>query len=151
MVYPEIFKYRSYQGGYFQTIIEPGQSNNALAIVEFTLPKGAEPPPHIHTNEDETFYVLAGEIIVRLKDDETLLRQGKALFAPKGIPHSFRIVTEKAVFLNLISPGMLWNYFMKYSAPVLEPPATISLTAPPPQRIKEMIDTITNDYKVNFL
>ena len=145
-------RYRSYQGGYFQTLIAPEQTGNALALLELTLPKGSEPPPHIHSNEDEAFYVLNGEISVTVADHPTTLKQGEALFAPRNVPHSFKILTEKATIMNLISPGTLWNYFMEFSEPLSALPETAAAPiAPPAERRKAMLDTIRNVYKVNFL
>ncbi|HMR82737.1 MAG TPA: cupin domain-containing protein [Niabella sp.] len=145
-------RYRSYQGGYFQTLIVPEQTGNALALLELTLPKGAEPPSHIHTNEDEAFYVLDGEISVTVANNVTVLKQGEALFAPRNVPHSFKILTERATIMNLITPGALWNYFIAYSEPLSElPEAVTAPVAPPAERMKAMIDSITNVYKVNFL
>lgn len=145
-------RYRSYQGGYFQTLIAPDQTGNALALLELTLPKGAEPPPHIHTREDEAFYVLDGEISVTVADNVTILKPGEALFAPCHVPHSFKILTEKATLMNLISPGTLWNYFMEFSEPLSELPETVAMPAQPPaERMKAMLDVITNVYQVNFL
>ena len=72
-------RYRSYQGDYFQTLIAPEQTGNALALLELTLPKGSEPPPHIHSNEDEAFYVLNGEISVTVADHPTTLKQRSAV------------------------------------------------------------------------
>jgi len=144
--------YRSYQGGYFQTLIAPQQTGNALALLELTLPKGAEPPLHVHTNEDEAFYVLDGEISVTVGDNVTILKRGEALFAPRNVPHSFKILTERATLMNLITPGSLWNYFIAFSEPLSELPGTIAApVAPPAERVKAMLDTITNVYKVNFL
>lgn len=145
-------RYRSYQGGYFQTLIAPEQTGNALALLELTLPRGAEPPPHIHTLEDEAFYVLDGEISVTIADRVTILKPGEALFAPRHVPHSFKILTEKATLMNLISPGTLWNYFMEFSEPLPELPETVALPAQPPaERMEAMLDVITNVYQVNFL
>lgn len=144
--------YRSYQGGYFQTLIAPEQTGNALALLELTLPKGAEPPPHIHSSEDEAFYVLDGEISVKVAESITILKRGEALFAPRNVPHSFKILTERATIMNLITPGTLWNYFIEFSEPLSARPATVAApVAPPMERMKAMLDTITNVYKVNFL
>jgi len=145
-------RYRSYQGGYFQTLIAPEQTGNALVLLELTLPKGAEPPPHIHTREDEAFYVLDGEISVTVADSVTLLKKGDALFAPRNVPHSFKILTERATLMNLITPGTLWNYFIEFSEPLPELPAAVATPgAPPTAHMKAMLDVITNVYHVNFL
>lgn len=143
--------YRSYQGGYFQTLIAPEQSGNTLVLLELTLPKGAEPPPHIHTLEDEAFYVLEGEISVTIADKVTVLKAGEALFAPRNVPHSFKILTKKATIMNLITPGTLWNYFMECSEPLAQKPEKVAPVALSPEKVKAMLDRISNVYKVNFL
>jgi quercetin dioxygenase-like cupin family protein len=143
--------YRSYQGGYFRSLVTPEQTGNLFSLLEFTLPKGAEPPPHIHTNEDESFYVLDGELSVTIGDRCTRLRKGDALFAPRHISHSFKIVTDKAVFINLITPGALWNYFIAFSEPLESLPQTLTAPqAPSPERLKAMLDATTNIYQINF-
>ncbi|SDD83662.1 cupin domain-containing protein [Niabella drilacis] len=145
-------RYRGYQGGYFQTLIAPEQTGDALALLELTLPKGAEPPPHIHTREDEAFYVLDGEISVTVGERVSLLKRGDALFAPRNVPHSFKILTEQATLMNLITPGNLWNYFIEFSEPLPEMPAAVAAPgAPPVAQMKAMLDVITNVYNVNFL
>ncbi|MBO9594969.1 MAG: cupin domain-containing protein [Niabella sp.] len=144
--------YRSYQGGYFRTLIAPDQTGGALAILELTLPKGGEPPPHTHTHEDEAFYLVDGAIEVTIAGKTTLLKPGEALFAPRDVPHSFRILTERATLLNLITPGRLWNYFIEFSQPLSEVPGTIAAPAPPPPDLLErMIHVITGTYQVIFV
>lgn len=144
-------QYRSYQGGYFRTLIAPDQSGGTLALIELTLPKGAEPPPHVHTLEDEAFYLLDGEISVTVADKVTVLKHGEALFAPRNVPHSFKILTEKATIMNLITPGALWNYFMECSEPYTEKPEAVKPVALPAEKVKAMLNKISEVYKVNFL
>jgi len=83
MVLSKADDYRYYNGGYFRTLLSPEQTNNAMALIEFTLPKGAEPPLHIHQDEDESFYILEGELKVRIGDAVTTLKPGEAIFAPR--------------------------------------------------------------------
>ena len=45
------------------------ESNGAYFAMEAIVPPGGGPPPHIHTLEDETFYVLEGECTFRLDDE----------------------------------------------------------------------------------
>ncbi|WP_114791331.1 cupin domain-containing protein [Niabella yanshanensis] len=144
--------YRSYQGGYFRSLITPEQTGNLFSLLEFTLPRGAEPPPHIHTNEDESFYVLDGELSVTIANRCTTLRKGDALFAPRNISHSFKIITGQAVFINLITPGKLWNYFIEFSEPLESLPQTLTVPrAPSAERLKAMLDVTTNTYQINFI
>ncbi len=144
--------YRSYQGGYFRTLINPQQTSGSLALVEFTLPKGAEPPLHVHNDEDESFYLLEGSMSVRVDGEETILRPGEAVFAPKGKPHVFKILSDKATLLNLISPANLWNYFIEFSAPITELPQQLPAGAPPARAdIERMMHVIGTRYNVHFV
>jgi len=44
---------------------------------------------HLHPHEDETIYVLAGEIIVSVDGEEHRLGEGGVFVAPPGLPHAF--------------------------------------------------------------
>ena len=144
--------FRNYQGGYFKTLVSPDESAGSLAILDLTLPAGAEPPPHIHTQEDETFYVVEGILEVRIGDTLTVLNAGDAIFAPRNVQHSFRVLTSKARFLNLITPGTLWAYFIAFSEPCMgEPQVSMSLQPPPPEHIQSMLSVLTNLYQLKFV
>lgn len=144
--------YRSYQGGYFRTLISPEQTKNTLALLEFTLPAGAEPPLHIHKNEDESFYVLEGRISVRMGEEVSILEPGDALFAPRNTPHTFKILSGTAKALNLITPGSLWNYFMEFSTPLTELPGVVTAgAAPGREEVLRMLKAISTGYNIQFL
>ncbi len=144
--------YRNYQGGYFKVLIDHQQTNGGMALLEMVLPKGAEPPPHIHVNEDESFYLQEGAIQFTIGEKTTVANPGDAVFAPRGIAHHFKIQSEYARFLNLITPGQLMDYFIEFSEP-----ATGALTITPPQGpppadlIQKMISRITGEYGVIFI
>jgi quercetin dioxygenase-like cupin family protein len=101
--------YMNYQGGYFKVLISPEQTNGSLALLDMTLPKGVEPPMHLHTREDESFYVLEGAITFQIGEETIQASPGKAVFAPRQVPHGFTIQTESARFLTLITPVNSWS------------------------------------------
>lgn len=145
-------EFRNYQGGYFRTLVSPEDSGQSLAILDLVLPRGAEPPPHIHTREDETFYVLEGELQVRIGETLHTLKSGEAIFAPRNVPHSFKIVTETARIVNLITPGSLWSYFMAFSEPCKDTPRVTPPQGPPPQEyIQAMMTALTQDHELKFV
>ncbi|MFT3704819.1 MAG: cupin domain-containing protein [Agriterribacter sp.] len=146
-----ISKYRSYQGGYFRTLISPAETGNMLALIEFTLPKGSEPPLHIHSGEDECFYLIAGKLSVKIENEITILDPGAAIFAPKNKAHAFSILTDEVKMINLITPGKLWQYFMDFSSPLDELPSSIAASAPDPMQLAHMLEVISKDYKVQFV
>jgi len=88
-----------------------------FALWEGLLPRGAAPPLHSHP-QDETFYVLEGEISAwiverELADDpgtwvERCAQRhgaGGVVFAPGGTPHTFRVESDTAKMLFLSTPA----------------------------------------------
>ena len=55
-------------------------------VVRMSLVRG-EYHWHKHTNEDELFYVLKGELIIQLRDGDLVLREGEIAVIPKGVEH----------------------------------------------------------------
>jgi mannose-6-phosphate isomerase-like protein (cupin superfamily) len=82
-----------------------------------------EPPPmvdtplHVHSNEDELFFVLEGEHVYQVGDEEFRLGPGGLVFAPRGIPHAQRrVVPGEGRQLVLVSPGGLEGFFRELGA-----------------------------------
>lgn len=66
-----------------------------MALIEEVNPPGTMIPPHVHTKEDEIFKVLEGELEVTVGNQTTVLKAGDLAFAPKNIPHSWKVVGDK--------------------------------------------------------
>jgi quercetin dioxygenase-like cupin family protein len=65
-------------------------TSNAFSLMERTLPPGGrKPPAHIHTNCEEAFYVLEGEIEFSLGAATYLGRPGSFVLVPGGVAHTF--------------------------------------------------------------
>lgn len=141
---------RRYQGGVLSTIINPKQTQNNFALIELNLPAGAEPPPHIHQFEDEAFYVIEGKLRICIGDKQKILQSGDGIFAPRNVPHSFQILSGHARFLNLISPGNLWDYFIEFSVPITDSNPSDGNEDSSPD-LQRMLEVITRKYGVQFL
>jgi hypothetical protein len=63
------------------------------------------PPLHVHHRNDETFYVLEGELRLFLSDREIVLAPGQAAFAPRGVPHTYRVESDRARWIVINSPA----------------------------------------------
>lgn len=57
---------------------------------------------HSHEHEDELFFVIAGQLIIELRDGAVTLDPGEFVVVPKGVEH--RPVAAKEVHLMLIEP-----------------------------------------------
>ncbi len=77
----------------------------AYFACEVQAPAGYAIPVHEHEDEEEGFYVAQGEVTMFLDDQERRLTSGGFAFAPRGLRHAFRLETEDAKLLLLVSPG----------------------------------------------
>jgi len=110
-----------------------------LSLIEALTRKGNCPPRHIHRNEDESFYILEGEITALIGDQTIRGTPGTLIFGPRGVPHSFEIHSDQVRMPILLTPAGLEGYFKQFCTPA---PALI---LPPPCR-----SSIRGRYKPKF-
>ncbi len=101
------------------------ETGHAFSQIETDDPRGSGPPLHLHHNEDETFYVLEGEVTVLVGDERVDLTAGDYLFGPRGIAHAYVVRSERARMLVTASPSGVEELFVSLGTPVTgaEPPA----------------------------
>jgi quercetin dioxygenase-like cupin family protein len=75
--------------------------------MEGVLAKGAEPPPHVHHREDESFFVLEGSLVVRVGDEVFSASPGSFVFCPGDVPHLLTLESEQVRMLTLVTPAGL--------------------------------------------
>jgi quercetin dioxygenase-like cupin family protein len=68
-------------------------------------PPGFVNPPHVHTREDEVFYVISGEIEIRIADKLQHMSAGDLAFAPAGLPHQVSVAGSNAAKLLVLLTG----------------------------------------------
>jgi quercetin dioxygenase-like cupin family protein len=69
------------------------------------IPAGDRSPLHVHHDEDEGFYVLAGELTLHLPGSARTLRPGDYAVAPSGIPHAYAVGDAPAHVIVTCKPG----------------------------------------------
>ena len=80
------------------------------------------PPLHVHTREDEWFYILKGEFTFQVGDESFVARPGTSVFAPRDIPHAFQNFTGEVLeAIVVVSPGEFENFFVDVNAAPLSP------------------------------
>ena len=106
-----------YMGSLTTNLVEKNDTNGAYCLVEATLVPGNEPPPHVHSREDELFYVLEGEFDVYVGKEAFKVKTGECFFLPKCKPHAFVIRSARIRMLALFTPGGLEEAFRSMSSP----------------------------------
>ena len=95
-----------------------GETGGAFSLLEATEPANFGPPMHIHHDAAEAFYVLAGEYIIFLGDQEERCPAGSFIFIPAGLRHGFRVGGAPSRKLNLYAPAAMVGYFDELSAAI---------------------------------
>ena len=114
-------------GDHYTFLVTGEESGGAYFAMEALVPPGGGPPPHIHRREDETFYLLEGEIEFRLGDEMITAGSGDFVNVPRGTVHSFRNAgSETARMVLTFTPAGMERFFEE----TLEPAPNGALTAP---------------------
>ena len=130
---------RWFLGTLYYPKLSAEQTGDRFALWETVLPNGAAPPLHTHP-QDETFYLLDGDVITwavepeAASDDDWVdthaqrCGPGAAVFIPGGMPHTFRVESDTARMLFLSTPAGIEAYVHALSEPAawpwLQPPPT---------------------------
>jgi len=91
------------------TLKATGESTGgALVLLENLTAPGGGPPPHVHTREDEFWYVVDGTFEIRIGDEVHALGPGGFAFAPRGTVHNFRntAATASRILVGFTPAGM---------------------------------------------
>lgn len=90
--------------------VSGASTGGKLSVVEEVDP--LDTPLHVHSKEDELWYILEGEHIFQVGDVELRAGPGDVVFGPRGVPHAQRrVVSRKGRFLEIYSPGGFDGFF----------------------------------------
>lgn len=81
------------------------QAQGELTVVESTGQRGHSTPRHRHLLATETFILLEGQMIIEVGDERREADAGHIAVLPRGIPHSFAVVSPTVRYLTLHMPG----------------------------------------------
>ncbi len=104
-------------GGPLTFKVRGEQTNGALTALENLIPSGQGPPLHTHANEDESWYVIEGELRFKLAGDVHCAPAGSFVFVPRGTPHCFQNVADApARILVMFTPAGMERFFDRFAA-----------------------------------
>ncbi len=98
-------------GTTMRLIATGAETGGRYAVLEQVTPVGWGPPRHIHSREDEIFYILEGTYEVHCWDKRRPVSAGARAILPRGVPHGFRNTgLAPARLITVITPGGLEDY-----------------------------------------
>lgn len=109
-----------YRRTLWNVLMSADQTLGEFTLLEQTIPAGAGPPAHVHERQAEGFYILSGELELRVGPDERVITAGpgSAVWVPKSTRHAFRVVSdEDARLLNFYAPGGFDDHLPFYGVP----------------------------------
>jgi mannose-6-phosphate isomerase-like protein (cupin superfamily) len=106
--------------GPFQMTVkaDTAQTGGAFSLLEATEPSNFGPPLHVHDDAAEAFYVLEGEYLIYLANQEHRCPAGSFIYIPAGVEHGFRVGGGVGRKLNIYVPGAMVGYFDELGAGV---------------------------------
>lgn len=94
---------------FFDTLVSFPVSHAAgddgISVMESHARRGDSPPYHVHRTEDEVFHLLDGELVLFVDGVAARVRAGETHLAPKGVPHTYRVVSPTARWLVTTTRG----------------------------------------------
>ena len=126
------------------------ETDGTLAVGHAVVRPGGEPPLHVHAREDETFYVLDGEITFQRGGERIEAAAGDVVFMPRGVQHGFAVITETASLLQVFTPGGLEEAFRSLSRPAPANELPPAFDGPPPPEAVDAMTARFAEYGVEF-
>jgi Uncharacterized conserved protein, contains double-stranded beta-helix domain len=113
--------------------VSADDSEKTLAFFHLVAPPMSGPPRHVHTREDELFYVLEGELVFELDGERHTARTGDTVYLRRGVVHAYQNFTDStARLLIATTPGEFCGFFEDLSAAT--PPGAL----PEPERLNDI-------------
>jgi quercetin dioxygenase-like cupin family protein len=135
-------------GDVYRFLATGEDTNGKYALWEAIVPPGGGPPPHVHSREEEGFYILEGEITLQVGDKRLVASAGMFANMPVGAPHSFKNESGKlAKMLISVAPAGLERMFFEVGVPLAEG-ATTAL--PPTKQEIEKLLAVTPKYGIEI-
>jgi quercetin dioxygenase-like cupin family protein len=117
------------------------ETNGQFWAVEGLADPHMAVPLHVHTHEDEIWYVLEGEIAFTIGDATQVGGPGTYVHISRGVPHTFQVKSATARWFGIGLPAGLDQWFFETGEPAG------ALTLPPPPTEPLNIEAIVTSLK----
>jgi len=109
-----------YGGGLHTWLVRQAEVGGEFLLFEDDVEAGKATPLHTHPEAEETFYLLAGSMLLHVDGTETELRPGGIAVIPRNVPHAFLALAAGARMLCLHTPGGGEDFYRTASEPARE-------------------------------
>jgi quercetin dioxygenase-like cupin family protein len=135
-------------GDVYRFLATGEETNGRYALWEAVVPPGGGPPPHVHSREEEGFYVLEGEITFQIGDERVVVGAGTFANMPVGTPHSFKNESDRSAKLLIsVAPAGLEKMFFEVGVPLAE---GVTTAQPPTKDESERLLAVAPGYGIEI-
>ena len=97
--------------------VATSDTDGDLYIIDTTRTKEGGPPLHFHYTQDEWWYVISGEFLIKVGENTFHAKAGDSVFGPRGVPHTFAKIGEgEGKIIMLFQPAGKMEDFFKASS-----------------------------------
>lgn len=106
-----------YEGDKFYTKVSGKDTDGDLYIYDSIRLKEGGPALHYHYHQDEWWYVISGEFLIKVGEETYHAKAGDAVFGPRGVPHAFaKVGSSEGRLIMLFQPaGKMEEWFQLVS------------------------------------
>lgn len=117
MVLPEGGERLSVRGSTLLFKAVAATTGGAFSLHERQVPAGGRrPPPHVHPDRTEAFWVLGGEAEFELDGEVTRAGTGGFVLVPGGVAHTFGAAADTPARILVLHAPALDGYFRELAA-----------------------------------
>jgi quercetin dioxygenase-like cupin family protein len=142
---------RWFLAGLVNILLRGEETDGRVDMMEHAVPPGDEPPLHVHHDQEETFYVLEGEVTLFVGGAEPrTLRPGEFALGSRGVPHIYRAGDAGARFIVQSSPAGFAAFVEEMSVPA-DAPVLPEHAGPPTPEQAEHLATVAGAHGIEIL
>jgi quercetin dioxygenase-like cupin family protein len=135
-------------GDVYRFLAMSQDTGGKYALWEAIVAPSGGPPPHVHSREEEGFYVLEGEVTFTINGERVVATAGTFANMPIGTLHSFKNESDRpARMLISVAPAGLEQMFFEIGVPLAEG-ATTAL--PPAKEEIERLLAVAPRYGIDI-
>lgn len=123
-------------GVVMKRLLSGEQTAGQFCLFENRSDGNTKTPIHVHARDDETVYVIEGELTAVIDGQSRRLTAGESIFLPRGIPHQLLNMSGSPGRYILIGTPALFDRFLEEAGRELQPGEAVG--PPTPEEIARL-------------
>jgi mannose-6-phosphate isomerase-like protein (cupin superfamily) len=123
-------------GVVMKRLLSGDETEGQFCLLENKSDGNTKTPIHVHANDDETIYIIEGELTAVFDGEPRRVTAGQSMFLPRGVPHQLMNMSGKPCRYILIGTPALFDRFLEEGGHELQPGEIIG--PPTPEEIERL-------------